>query len=156
MATSGPITYLVMEDQFPFVAVPRERLPHSTGMSSPLIGMSEHPGGGCADGGEGTTCTSGPYFRPGQLAYRRQFRTPVSAAAWGRGPDASLPRPGAVPHPPLVGAPCPSRCPRPGPGGIRSTARHLTIARLPAPGPPGRGHDAGAGVTCAFTALARI
>ena len=27
MATSGPITYLVMEDQFPFVAAPRERPP---------------------------------------------------------------------------------------------------------------------------------
>jgi hypothetical protein len=27
MATSGPMTYLVMEDQFPSVAAPRERLP---------------------------------------------------------------------------------------------------------------------------------
>ena len=40
MATSGPITYLVMDDQFPSGAAPRERLPQSTGMSSPLIGMS--------------------------------------------------------------------------------------------------------------------
>jgi hypothetical protein len=36
MATSGPITYLVMEDQFPSVAAPWERLqsanPHSCGL----------------------------------------------------------------------------------------------------------------------------
>jgi hypothetical protein len=38
MATSGPITYLVMEDQFPSVAVPGERLPHGTGMPGLLIG----------------------------------------------------------------------------------------------------------------------
>src|SRR6266568_6580904 len=39
MATSGPITYLVMEDQFLSVAARRKRLPQSTGMSSPLIGV---------------------------------------------------------------------------------------------------------------------
>ena len=33
---------------------------------------------------------------------------PVSAVARGRGPDASLPEPGAVLHPPLVRAACPS------------------------------------------------
>ena len=79
----------------------------------------------------------------------------------GRGPDALAPGPG--PRPPLVRAPCPSRCPRPGPGGMRYRARHLTIARcrprwrpaaggrsdaipvarLPAPGPPGRGRGTG-------------
>ena len=57
----------------------------------------------------------------------------------GRGPGASLPGPGAVPHPPLVRAPCPDRCPGPGPGGMRYLARHLMIARLPPPGPPGGG-----------------
>jgi hypothetical protein len=31
-----PITYLVMEDPFPSVVAPRERLPRSTGMSSPF------------------------------------------------------------------------------------------------------------------------
>jgi len=95
-------------------------------------------------------------FRPGQPAYRGQFWASVSAAARRRGPDASLPGPGAVPHPPLVRVSCPSRCPRPGPGGMWYMARHQTIARLPTPGPPGRGHDAGAAVTCAFTAMARI
>ena len=47
--------------------------------------------------------------------------------------------PGAVPHPPVVRAPCLSRCPRPSPGGIRYTARHQMIARLSVPGPPGVG-----------------
>ena len=95
------------------------------------------------------------------IATRRRARRlgaapPASAAARGRRPGASLPGPGAAPHPPLVRAPCPGRCPRPGPGGMRYMARHLMIARLPAPGPPGRGHDTGAAVTCAFTAMARI
>jgi len=40
MATSGPITYLVMEDQFLSVAARHKRLPQTTAMSSPLIGMS--------------------------------------------------------------------------------------------------------------------
>src|ERR1700730_17107390 len=39
---------------------------------------------------------------------------------------------------------------------MRYLARHLTTARLPTPEPPGRGHDTGAAVTCAFTAMARI
>ena len=81
---------------------------------------------------------------------------PASAAARGRRPDAPLPGPGAVPHPPLAHSPRPGRCPRPGPGGMRYTARHPTTARLPPPGPPGRGHDAAAAVTCALTAMARI
>ena len=73
-------------------------------------------------------------MRPARLAYRRQFWATASAAARGRGPAASLPGPGAVPHPPLTRAPCPSRCRDGGPGGIRYTARHRTIARLPLPG----------------------
>src|SRR5438876_6140763 len=44
MATSGPITYLVIEDQFPLVAAPRERLPQSMGISSPRIGMRRGTG----------------------------------------------------------------------------------------------------------------
>ena len=84
------------------------------------------------------------------------------------GTRARCPRPppgtrARCPRPPLVRAPCPSRCPRPGPGGMRYRARHLTIARcrprwrpaaggrsdaipvarLPAPGPPGRGRGTG-------------
>src|SRR6266496_5134880 len=51
MATSGPITYLVMADQFPSVAAPRERLPQSTGMSRPLIGyLVSTRETSCADG----------------------------------------------------------------------------------------------------------
>src|SRR6266496_2577998 len=41
MATSGPITYLVMEDQFLSVAARRNALPPSMGMPSPLINMHE-------------------------------------------------------------------------------------------------------------------
>jgi len=63
-----------------------------------------------------TVARNDVYFRPRQPAYRRQLRAPVSAAARGRGPDTSLPRPGAVPHPPLVRAPCPSQCPAAGSG----------------------------------------
>ena len=114
--------------------------------------MSEHPAATAPAAARGNDMS----FRPGQPAYRGQFWAPASAAARGRGPDASLPGPGAVPHPPLVRVPYPSRCPRPGPGGMRYMARHQTIARLPTPGPPGRGHDTGAGFTCAFTAMARI
>src|SRR5208282_3409549 len=39
MATSGPITYLVMADQFLSVAARLKRLPQTTATSSPLIGM---------------------------------------------------------------------------------------------------------------------
>ena len=42
--------------------------------------------------------------------------------------------------------------PATGSGGMRYLARHLMIARFPPPGSPGRGHDTGAAVTCAFTA----
>jgi hypothetical protein len=41
---------------------------------------------------------------------------PASAAARGRRPDASLPGPAAVPHPPLVRAPCPQLMPATGSG----------------------------------------
>ena len=40
MATSGPITYLVMADQFLSVAARHKRLPQTTATSSPLIGIS--------------------------------------------------------------------------------------------------------------------
>jgi hypothetical protein len=40
MATSGPITYLVMEDQFLSVATRHKRLPQTTTTSSPLIRIS--------------------------------------------------------------------------------------------------------------------
>ena len=183
MAASGPITYLVMEDQFPSVAAPRERPPQSTGMSSPLTGMRRETG--CAGGdarerpvfparsagvpravlgtGDGAVQPrpgSVPVVLPGRrqvlAAHRAGARRgpvpggqgasrwllpggqrglsaaapgarrphqghrrlaacpetwpaapPASAAARGRRPDASLPGPGAVPHPPLVRAPCP-------------------------------------------------
>jgi hypothetical protein len=149
MATSGPVTYLVMEDQFP--SVPRfasawHRLRACRARSTCI---SDHPGN-CAGG---------------DVRERPVFAGPVSWLTAGslgvgvsrrRGPDASLPGPGAVPHPPPTRAPCPSRCPRPGPGGIRYAARHQTIARPPSRGHRATGPDTGAAVTCAFTAMARI
>ena len=83
----------------------------------------------------GRTRSSSPGGVPGDLAgcaagISRRPGTParcLAARAWRR------------PHPPLVRAPCPSWCPRPGPGGMRYLARHPTAARLPAPGPPGAG-----------------
>jgi hypothetical protein len=130
MARSGPITYLVMEDQFP--SVPRlagawHRLRACPARSAC---MSEHR----AATAPAVTRGNDVSFRPGQPAYRRQVRAPASAAARGRGPGAALPGPGAVPHPPLARAPCPGRSPRPGPGGIRYAARHQAIAWLPFPG----------------------
>ena len=98
----------------------------------------------------------------------------ASAAAGDAGQMPSLPGPGVA----LVRRWCAHRVPAdargPGPGGMRYRARHLTIARcrprwrpatggrrdaipvarLPAPGPPGRGVVRVA-VTCAFTAMAR-
>src|SRR6185312_11396852 len=76
MATSGPITYLVMADQFPSDAAPRERLPHSTGMSGPLIGMRRETG--WAGGG----ARERPVFLAGQPADRRQSWAP---ATWRTG-----------------------------------------------------------------------
>ena len=231
MATSGPITYLVMEDQFPSVAAPRERLPHSTGMSSPLIGMRRETGCGGGDarerpvfpawsaglpravpgtGGGAVQPRPGsvPVVRPG----RRQSLPPTgpargvaprgrwpgrlapaaarraARAACRRGCAAAASRsssPGGVPAD-LAGCAAgisrrpgtPARClaarawRRPA-----SAAGALTVSRpmpatgsgrdavpgpapedrpAPPPGPPGRGHDTGAAVTCAFTAMARI
>lgn len=60
----------------PSVAAPHERLPQSTGMSSPLIGMSEHPGGDCAV--PAVTRGNDLSFRPGQPAYRRQGWAPAT------------------------------------------------------------------------------
>ena len=199
----------------PLVAAPGERLPQSTGMSSPFIGMRRETGRaggdarerpvfparsaglpravlGTGDGAVPPRPGSVPVVLPGRrqslpltgtargvapcpggrgasrwllpggqrglpaaaAGARRPHRghrrlaacpetwpavPPASAAARGRRPGASLPGPGAVPHPPLVRAPCPGRCPRPGPGGMRYLARHLRITRLPPPGPPGVG-----------------
>jgi hypothetical protein len=45
MATSGPITYLVMEDQFPVIAAPRERLPEVRGIGdAAALGQIEQAG----------------------------------------------------------------------------------------------------------------
>jgi hypothetical protein len=41
MATSGPITYLVIEDQFLSIAARHKRLAQTTAMSSPLFGYLE-------------------------------------------------------------------------------------------------------------------
>ena len=64
---------------------------------------------------------------------------PASGVARGRRPDASLPGPDTVPHPPLVRAPCPGRCPRPGSG--RDAVPGPAPEDRPAPhfGPPGAG-----------------
>ena len=212
MATSGPITYLVMDDQFPLScrasrapateygnARPAHRHEKGTGCAGgdarerPVFpartaGLPQAvlgTGGGAVRPRPGSVpvvlpgrrqvraahragARPGPRARwPGRLALvvaRRAARAvcrrpgpgarrphrghrrlaacpqtwpampPASAAARGPRLDASLPGPGAVPHPPLVRVPCPSRCPRPGPGGMRYTARHQTIARLPLPG----------------------
>ena len=90
-----------------------------------------------------------PARRPGRLCRRHQPPPGTLARCLAAGP-------GAVPHPPLAHSPCPGRCPRPGPGGMRYTARHPTTARLPPPGPPGAGMIPGAAVICALTAMARI
>ena len=123
-------------------------------MSSPLNSMSEHPGGDCADGG----ARERPVL-PARSADSPQagFWAPASAAARGRGPDAALPGPGAVPHPPLVRAPwsqpvpatgsgrdavhgpAPDDCPAPLPG-CRAVGM-IPAQPSPAPSPPWPGSD---------------
>ena len=109
-------------------------------------------------------CRPGPGARRPHQGHRRLAACPetwpavppTSGAARGHRPDASLPRPGAI----RIRRWCAHRVPVDARervrAGMQYLARHLTIARLPTPGPPGRGHDTGAAVTCAFTAMARI
>jgi len=125
--------------------------------------VARAPRAGCCLAG-GAGCLPPPRVRGGRIEVivaGRRARRP------GRLCRRDLPPPGdAGPMPGCPGlapsrirrwrAPCPGRCPRPGPGGMRYLARHPRIARLPAPGAAGRGHDTGAAVTCAFTAMARI
>ena len=135
MATSGPITYLVMDDQFPSVPRLASACHRVRECQARSTCMSEHPAATAPAVARGNDLS----FRPGQPAYRGQFRAPASAAARGRGPGAWLPGPGAVPHPPLVRAPCPRRCPRPGPGGMRHgpAPDDRPAPRSRAAGPPG-------------------
>src|SRR5271169_840896 len=67
MATSGPITYLVMEDQFLSVAA-TQALPQTTAMSSPLIGTNE-----------GSRCQEGIRTWPGDYARRRPVKDLAAA-----------------------------------------------------------------------------
>jgi hypothetical protein len=118
--------------------------------------MSEHPGGDCAGGGARerpvfparsaglpwAVVGAGISRRPGTRARclaARAWRRPASAAG-ARTVSQLMPATGsgrdAIPGPAPDGRPAP-----------RSRAT---------PGPPGRGHDTGAAVTCAFTAMARI
>src|SRR5947199_8672527 len=72
-----------MEDQFPSVAAPRERLPQSTGMSGPLIGRRRETG--CAGG----DARERPVF-PARTAG-------LPRVVLGTGDGAVRPRPGSVP-----------------------------------------------------------
>jgi hypothetical protein len=63
MATSGPITYLVMADQFLSVAAGHKRLPQTTAMSSPLIGTHK-----------GSRCQEGIRIRPADYARRHPVK----------------------------------------------------------------------------------
>jgi hypothetical protein len=114
--------------------------------------MSEHPGGGCAGGGaRGTTYLSGPVGRliMGSFGCRRQ---PLPGDA-----GQLLRCRGLAPS--RIGRRCAHRV-RAGASGRsgRDTVHSPAPDDCPAPRsqPPGRGHDTGAAVTCAFTAMARI
>jgi hypothetical protein len=152
MATSGPITYLVMEDQFP--SVPRlasawHRLRECQARSTC---MGEHPGGDRAGGGArerhvfparsaglpwavvGADISRRPGTRARCLA-ARAWRRPASAAG-ARTVSQSMPATGSGRD--AIHGPAPGDGPAP-----RTRAT-------------GSGPDTGAGVTCAFTAMAGI
>ena len=85
MATSGPITYLVMEDQFPSVPRLASACHRVRECQARSTGMSEHPGGDCAGG----DARERPVF-PARSAG-------LPWAVLGTGGGAVQPRPGSVP-----------------------------------------------------------
>jgi hypothetical protein len=87
MAASGPITYLAVEDQFPSVPRLASACHGLRECQARSACMSEHPAATAPAVARGNDLS----FRPGQPAYRGQLWAPGSAAARGRGPDASLP-----------------------------------------------------------------
>src|SRR6185312_9231273 len=81
MATSGPITYLVMADQFPSVAAPRGRLTQGTGMSGPLTGVRREAGWAGGDARERPVCPARSADFPRAVLGHRRRSGPATSGA---------------------------------------------------------------------------